>query len=55
MFSKNLLSSLIGKVTTGKKNLALSIWNVAPVINVSSTGLAPSTSGLTDISDITQF
>ena len=35
--------------------MVLFIWNIAPVVNVSSTGLALSTSGVLDISDITRF
>ena len=32
MFSKNLILSLIDKVTTGVQWLALFIWNIGPVI-----------------------
>ena len=47
-----MILSLTGKAT---ENLALFIGKVALVVNVSSAGLARSTTGFLDISDIAQF
>ena len=38
MFSKNLMLLFIHKVTTGTQNLALFIWNVAPVVSLAALG-----------------
>ena len=51
IFSKNLVLSLIDKVTTGTWSLALFILNVAPVVYLSGVGGLPAITSLTDISD----
>ena len=38
MFSKNLMLSFIGKVTTGTKSLALFISNIVLVVDISRRG-----------------
>ena len=60
MFSKNLILSFIGKVTTGAWSLELVIWNIVSVACVAALvwtgglafGLADTAVAL-DISDIT--
>ena len=62
MFSKNLILSFIGKVTTGTLSLELVIWNIVSVVCVAALvwagglafGLADTAVAL-DISDITEF
>ena len=55
IFSRNLILSLIDKLTTQTQSLGLFIWNIAPVVKVTSVGLDLLTSGVLDISDITQY
>ena len=55
IFSRNLILSLINKLTTQTQSLGLFIWNIAPVVKVTSVGLDLLTSGVLDISDITQY
>ena len=55
IFSRILILSLIDKLTTQTQSLGLFIWNIAPVVKVASVGLDLLTSGVLDISDITQY
>ena len=58
-FSKNLILSLIGIVTTGTKSFALFIWNVALFVLVATSYSTGSVSGtaldVLDIWDIIQY
>ena len=62
IFSKNLILSLIDKVTTEMQSLELFIWNVAPVVCIAATSwtgeiasVFPGILGMIDISDIIHY
>ena len=57
IFSKNLILSLIDKVTTEIYGLALFIWNVAPVVSVTTccTGASQCALKVLDISQVSHL